>query len=118
MGKWIKIQNKNYQTPVKSFNWNENRNALVVKYKGLIEAIVNEEEARSDEREAMVTATEFRPVPQEFYIQLKDEVEDQEKLVGERDWFFEDIQTPNDIKKKIERESSVSEFDMSHRTSP
>lgn len=108
MGKSIRIQNKNYQTPVKSFNWNENRNALVVTYY----------HSMSKNADTDVMSSEFFPVPKKFYNQLKDEVERQEKLVNKNYWFFQDIRRPNNIRERIETESSVSGVEMRHGISP
>lgn len=106
MSNWIEIRGHDYQTPVKSFNWSDNRNALVVRFNQPLDATSTDEK---------VLCTEFSPVPKRFYNQLKDELETQEKLANKHYWFFQDVRSPSDIKERIEVESSVSEVDMRHQ---
>lgn len=106
MSDWIEIQGHDYQTPVKSFNRSDDRNALVVRFNRPLDVVSADED---------VIYTEFSPVPKRFYDQLKDEVENQEKLVNEQYWFFQDVGSPSDIKERIEVESSVSEVNMRHQ---
>ena len=107
MSDWIEIQGHDYHTPVKRFNWSDN-NALVVKFNRHLEA-------PSTDMDVKVISTEFSPVPKRFHNKLKDEIENQEKLVNEQYWFFQDVRSPSDIKERIEVESSVSEVNMRHQ---
>lgn len=99
MAKWMY---PNYQSSVESFNWNENEEALVVRFR-------NQMPFQQFEVEA--SAAKFTPVDKELYRKLKTEIQSQEKQLYESKWFFEDIRTPTDIRKRIKDKTSVADVD-------